>query len=86
MTVFKKHGIDNLGIDKMGRSILKALFESRKMKLGLASLAQSVMLDIKTIQSLYEPQLIMHDLIAYQPNGRALTQKGEDHIKKNINF
>ena len=85
-TVFERMDLDELGLDDIGRTILKALYKSNKMRLGLMSIAQSVRLDVKTIQYLYEPQLLTHDLIAYLPNGRALTEEGEEHIKKYLDF
>lgn len=80
--VFKRLGIDYLGIDEIGRQILMALYKSPKGALGLISISKIVQASISTINNVYEPSLLQRELITYLPRGRAITQKGIDHLKK----
>jgi len=75
--------IDELGLDRMDRKILRIMYNDYGGKpVGLNTLAISVGENAKTLQDVYEPYLIASKLILPTPRGRVLTQKAIKHIKK----
>ncbi len=81
--VFKRLGIDYLGIDEIGRQILMALYKSPKNgTLGLVSISKIVQMSVSTIQEVIEPSLLQLGLINYMPRGRILTKNGNIHLHK----
>jgi len=80
--VFKQLGIDELGLDDIGRKILIALATNVRGALGLRSLATKVHIDEETLKNIYEPQLLINNLIDYMPKGRSITESGLKHIKR----
>ena len=67
-------GVDDLGLDKVDRSILEAL--CRRFAggpVGLSTLAISVSEPTETVEDVYEPFLIRQGLIMRTPRGRVAT-------------
>jgi Holliday junction DNA helicase RuvB len=74
-------GIDDLGLDKIDRSILDALcrrFNGRPV--GLTTLAQCVGEESDTLEDAYEPFLLQQGLIQRTPRGRIATQRAWAHL------
>jgi Holliday junction DNA helicase RuvB len=74
-------GIDELGLDKMDRSILEALCERFGGRpVGLTTLAQCVGEEPDTIEDAYEPYLLQQGLIQRTPRGRTATARAWAHL------
>lgn len=82
--IFQRLGIDEQGLDYIGRLILSELYASPKGRLGIRSLASIVGVDVKTLENIYQPRLILTGMMSLMPNGRAITQKGMEHVQKYI--
>ena len=79
--IFELMSIDNLGLNEMARSVLKALADSPRGNYGVNSLSAVTNIDAITLKNIIEPQLITHGLIVYMAKGRAITDKGIKHIE-----
>ncbi|MEI2639513.1 MAG: Holliday junction branch migration DNA helicase RuvB [Microthrixaceae bacterium] len=74
-------GIDELGLDKVDRSILSALCERfGGGPLGLSTLAIAVAEPTETVEDVYEPFLIQQGLLARTPRGRVATAAAWAHL------
>ncbi len=74
-------GIDELGLEKMDRSILEALCERFGGRpVGLTTLAQCVGEEPDTIEDAYEPYLLQQGLIQRTPRGRTATARAWAHL------
>lgn len=74
-------GIDELGLDKVDRSILSALCERfGGGPLGLSTLAIAVAEPTETVEDVYEPFLIQQGLLARTPRGRVATPAAWRHL------
>lgn len=74
-------GIDELGLDKVDRSILSALCERfGGGPLGLSTLAIAVAEPSETVEDVYEPFLIQQGLLARTPRGRVATPAAWAHL------
>jgi Holliday junction DNA helicase RuvB len=74
-------GVDDLGLDKLDRSILRALCEQfRGGPVGLSTLAISVGEQPETVEDVYEPFLIREGLIARTPRGRVAMPGAYEHL------
>lgn len=83
LTTLEMLEIDELGLDRMDRKILRIMYNDYGGKpVGLNTLAISVGENAKTLQDVYEPYLIASKLILPTPRGRVLTQKAIKHIKE----
>ncbi|MFM9083445.1 MAG: Holliday junction branch migration DNA helicase RuvB [Actinomycetota bacterium] len=74
-------GVDELGLDKVDRAILKALcgqFEGGPV--GLTTLAIAVGEQPETIEDVYEPFLIQCGLLARTPRGRVAMDAAREHL------
>lgn len=74
-------GVDELGLDKVDRSILEALcvrFGGRPV--GLVTLSQCVGEEPDTIEDAYEPFLLQQGLLQRTPRGRLATPNAYAHL------
>ncbi len=75
-------GVDELGLDKVDRSILEVLcvrFDGNPV--GLTTLAQSVGEDPDTIEDAYEPYLLQAGLLQRTPRGRVASARAFEHLR-----
>jgi Holliday junction DNA helicase RuvB len=74
-------GIDDAGLDRRDRTILRALVEKfAGGPVGLDTLATAVGEDRATIEEVYEPFLIQRGLLQRTPRGRVATEAAYDHL------
>jgi len=74
-------GVDQLGLDKVDRAILKSLCEQFEGgPVGLTTLAIAVGEQPETIEDVYEPFLIQQGLIARTPRGRIAMDAARKHL------
>ena len=80
-----KLDIDNSGLDKMDRNILKTLIvKFNGGPVGLESLGVAISEDARTIEEVYEPYLIKEGFLQRTPRGRKALPKAYDHL--NIDY
>ncbi|MCL2214389.1 MAG: Holliday junction branch migration DNA helicase RuvB [Treponema sp.] len=73
--------IDELGLEKQDREILKIIIERYKGgPVGAETLAISIGESIETLEDYYEPYLIQAGLIQRTPRGRVVTSFGYGHL------
>lgn len=77
--MFSCDDIDNLGLTRADRKVLKYLTVVSR-PVGLKSLAQAIDEDVSTLETVIEPYLVRLELIIRTGNGRYLTDKGKAHI------
>jgi len=78
LTVF---GVDELGLDKVDRSILEVLcIRFSGSPVGLTTLSQVVGEETDTIEEAYEPFLLQRGLIQRTPRGRLATRAAYVHL------
>jgi Holliday junction DNA helicase RuvB len=73
--------VDELGLDKVDRAILRALcvtFAGRPV--GLSTLAATVGEEPDTVEDVYEPFLLQQGLLHRTPRGRVATAAGYTHL------
>jgi Holliday junction DNA helicase RuvB len=76
--------IDNQGLDRVDRQILKLLATQFSAKpVGLSTLAVAIGEEPDTIEAVIEPYLIRIGFIQRTPRGREITQSGILHISSN---
>jgi Holliday junction DNA helicase RuvB len=74
-------GIDELGLDKVDRSVLSALCERfGGGPVGLSTLAIAVSEPTETVEDVYEPYLIQQGLLMRTPRGRVATTAAWHHL------
>jgi Holliday junction DNA helicase RuvB len=74
-------GVDDLGLDKPSRAILRALCERfGGGPVGLKTLAISVSEPEDTVEDVYEPYLIQQGLLARTPKGRVAFPAAYEHL------
>ncbi len=74
-------GVDELGLDKVDRSILSSICERFSGgPVGLSTLAISVGEQTETVEDVYEPFLIQHGLLMRTPRGRVATTAAYTHL------
>ena len=74
-------GVDDLGLDKVDRAILRALCDQfGGGPVGLSTLAISVGEQTETVEDVYEPFLIQRGLIARTPRGRVAMPAAYIHL------
>jgi Holliday junction DNA helicase RuvB len=74
-------GVDELGLDKVDRSILSSICERFSGgPVGLSTLAISVGEQTETVEDVYEPFLIQHGLLMRTPRGRVATAAAYTHL------
>lgn len=73
--------IDDLGLDRVDRVMLKALIEKYGGgPVGLETLAASTGEDAGTIEDVYEPYLLQQGLLTRTPRGRCATTSAYTHL------
>jgi Holliday junction DNA helicase RuvB len=73
--------VDEVGLDKVDRAILRAIIEKfGGGPVGLSTLAIAVGEDPETVEDAYEPFLILEGLIQRTPRGRIATPRAFDHL------
>lgn len=77
--MFKKEGIDDLGLDKRDRCVLSYLASCPK-PIGSKSLAQATDQDEDTLENVIEPYLVKLRFIARTPQGRFITEQGREYL------
>ena len=76
-----KMEIDDLGLDEVDRSLLRAMIEKFDGKpVGLETLAATINEDAGTIEDVYEPYLLQLGFIARTPRGRIILRGGYEHL------
>ena len=74
-------GVDELGLDKVDRSILESIaITHRGGPVGLSTLSISVGEQPETLEDVYEPFLIQQGLIQRTPRGRVVTPATFEHL------
>jgi Holliday junction DNA helicase RuvB len=74
-------GVDELGLDKVDRAILRSLCEQFDGgPVGLTTLAIAVGEQPETVEDVYEPFLIQQGLIARTPRGRIAMDAARSHL------
>ena len=74
-------GVDQLGLDKVDRAILRSLCEQFEGgPVGLTTLAIAVGEQPETVEDVYEPFLIQLGLIARTPRGRIAMDAAREHL------
>jgi len=71
-------GIDENGLDRVDRKILRTLFDNGGDAVGLKTLAATVGEEQRTIEEVYEPHLIREGLINRTSRGRCATRKAAE--------
>ncbi|AGL19576.1 Holliday junction DNA helicase RuvB [Actinoplanes sp. N902-109] len=78
------YDVDQLGLDRLDRAVLRALIESfRGGPVGLSTLAVAVGEQSDTVEEMCEPFLVRAGLLARTPRGRVATDAGWHHLGKN---
>ncbi|WP_372338900.1 Holliday junction branch migration DNA helicase RuvB [Actinoplanes sp. RD1] len=79
----KVYDVDDLGLDRLDRAVLRALIESfRGGPVGLSTLAVAVGEQADTVEEVCEPFLVRAGLLARTPRGRVATDAGWLHLGK----
>ncbi|SNY55935.1 Holliday junction DNA helicase, RuvB subunit [Paractinoplanes atraurantiacus] len=79
----KVYDVDELGLDRLDRAVLRALIESfRGGPVGLSTLAVAVGEQSDTVEEVCEPFLVRAGLLARTPRGRVATEAGWVHLGK----
>lgn len=80
-TALEVFEVDDLGLDKVDRSILEAVIvKFGGGPVGLSTLAIAVGEDPETVEDAYEPYLILEGFIQRTPRGRIATERGFRHL------
>ncbi len=75
------HEVDDLGLDRLDRDLLRALCEKFDGgPVGLSTLAVTVGEEPDTIEDVYEPYLLQCGLLKRTPRGRAATRLAYAHL------
>lgn len=78
--------VDNEGLDKTDRMILRTMIENYKGKpVGVSAIAASIGEDADTIEDVYEPFLVLKGFINRTPRGRVATENAYRHLGIAIN-
>lgn len=79
--VLNKFDIDESGLDRTDRLILKTMIENYGGKpVGLSAIAASIGEDTETIEDVYEPYLVLKGFINRTPRGRIVSELGYNHL------
>ena len=73
--------VDEVGLDKVDRSILEAMVKKfGGGPVGLSTLAIAVGEDPETVEDAYEPFLILEGFLQRTPRGRIATERAYRHL------
>ena len=79
--VLSKLDVDEEGLDKTDRLILKTMIENYNGRpVGLAAIAASIGEDTETLEDVYEPFLVLKGFINRTPRGRVATESAYKHL------
>jgi Holliday junction DNA helicase RuvB len=74
-------GVDELGLDRMGRKILTVIVEVYGGgPAGIKAVAAACSEEVRTLEDIYEPYLIRCGLLKRTPQGRMATAKAYRHL------
>ena len=77
----KVYEVDELGLDKVDRSILEAIIDRfGGGPVGLSTLAIAVSEEPETVEDAYEPFLLVSGLLKRTPRGRVATSRAYTHM------
>lgn len=80
-TALEIYEVDEMGLDRLDRSVLTALVERFDGgPVGLSTLAIAVGEEVETVESVAEPFLVRNGFMARTPRGRVATALGYSHI------
>lgn len=79
--IFKLIGIYPKGLTDADVTYLKILSKTPYHSVGVKSISQQLLLDMKTIERIIEPYLLRIGLIVKRSNGRMLTSAGTSYLK-----
>ncbi len=75
--------IDDLGLTEPDRKFLKIVAEKSKTRpIGVKSIAQILNEEVDIVEEIYEPYLLQLGFIDRMVNGRIITKKGLEYLKK----
>jgi Holliday junction DNA helicase RuvB len=75
--------IDDLGLTEPDRKFLKIVAEKSKTRpIGVKSIAQVLNEEVDIVEEIYEPYLLQLGFIDRMVNGRIITKKGLEYLKK----
>lgn len=75
--------VDCLGLDEVDIKFLKTIaFRFNGGPVGLEAISSSIGEVVTNLQDVYEPYLILTELINRTPRGRVITKKGLNHLKR----
>ncbi|MCK9279158.1 MAG: AAA family ATPase [Melioribacteraceae bacterium] len=77
--MFKKEGIDEIGLDKRDRKALYYL-STIPRPIGSKSLAQAIDEDEDTLENSIEPYLVKLGFMVRTPQGRYITEEGKEYL------
>jgi Holliday junction DNA helicase RuvB len=81
VTALDGYGLDPLGLDPLGREILRSIIQNfAGGPVGASTLASSVGESVRTLEEMYEPNLMRQGLIARTPRGRVATVEAYRHL------
>lgn len=79
--VLDKMDVDEKGLDKTDRQILRTMIENYGGRpVGVSAIAASIGEDADTIEDVYEPFLVLKGFINRTPRGRVVTENGYKHL------
>ena len=79
--VLNKFDIDEVGLDRTDRLILKTMIENYGGKpVGLSAIAASIGEDTETLEDVYEPYLVLKGFVNRTPRGRVVSELGYEHM------
>lgn len=78
-----RRGIDGEGLDRMDRELLLTIAERYQNRpVGLEAIAAALNEEKSTLENVYEPYLIFQGFLSRTANGRMLTPRALEHLKK----
>jgi len=77
-------GVDENGLDRIDRDVLRVLFEHGDQPVGLKTIAVSVGEEDRTIEDVYEPFLIREGLIVKTSRGRRASQRAVELYGRDV--
>ena len=77
----KRLGIDEAGLVETDRKILRCLYRHGGGPAGIKTLAAAVGESEDTLETVYEPYLLIVGFLSKTPRGRMLTPAGHEHLK-----
>ena len=79
LEVMEVQGIDEEGLDRQEREILRYLLEVGR-PIGLKAVAAALRMDVRTIERVHEPYLIEKRFLIRTARGRVVTDRARAHL------